>query len=451
LPFVNATGDAGMEYLSDGLAESLISSLSEVRSLRVMAPGTVFAYKGRAADPRAVGRDLKVAAVLQGKVQRQGDTLIVQTDLVATADGAELWGERYNRKLADALSIQIDISREIASKLRVRLSGEVQQVLARHSTTNPDAYENYLKGMYFSKQLSSEGLNAGVKYFEQAIALDPNYALAYVGLAYAYMGAYDWLAPPHDQIPKARAAIDKALELDQSLGDAHAMLAAVLTWYDYDQPAAEREFRRAIELSPDYAIAHEFYGWFLLIQKRFDAGLTEGRRAVELNPLDPEPHAVLGQDLYYAHRYDEARVALLDSIKLFPGYWFSYDQLGFVYQAQGDLTRAMEQFRKARELERSIAEPRAAIAQCYALQGNREAARQALKEMTELSKHSHVAAYDFAMVYAALGDRERALDELEKSVKAQSWYPTFMGLDPKLDTLRSEPKFRELQRRVGVP
>jgi len=278
LPFANAGGDASMEYLSDGITESLIGSLSQIPRLRVIAPSTVFTYKGRKLEPHKIGQELKVAAVVQGKVTKLGETLVIEADLVNAVDDTELWGEHYRRKMGDVFAVQSDIAREIADKLRLHLTGEEEKRLTKHYTESPEAYQLYLKGLYNSKQFSKEGLEKGSEYFRQAIDKDPNYALAYDGLAYNYGVVVDWLVPPRDAMPRTKMFAEKALEVDDTLGDAHNWLGAVYFWYDYNPAAAEKEFKRALELSPNDAEAHGIYGWYLVAMKRFDEGIAESER-----------------------------------------------------------------------------------------------------------------------------------------------------------------------------
>ena len=258
LPFVNSSGDPNMEYLSDGITESLIETLSQLPKLRVMSPATIFTYRGREVDPRDVGHHLHVAAVLQGRVTKLGDELRIRVDLVNSSDGTELWGEEYNTKVANILATQTDISREIVAKLRVRLSSDEEKLLTKPAAENPEAYQLYLKGRYFSEKFTKEGVDKGIDYFHQAINLDPNYALAYEGLSYSYYTSDDLFLTPLESMPKADEAARKALQLDDTLAEAHADLAIVDFWYDYDWSGAETEFTRAIELKPNYAHAHEY-------------------------------------------------------------------------------------------------------------------------------------------------------------------------------------------------
>ncbi len=451
LPFVNANPDPNTEYLSDGITQSLIDSLSRIPRLRVLASGTTFTYKGRQVDPRQVGQELKVAALLQGRVIKLGDTLLIETNLVNTSDGTELWGDRYKRSLADVLSIEADISREIADKLRLRLTGTEQERLTKQYTENSEAYQLYLKGLYHTKRYTKEGLEKGAEYFRQAIALDPNYALAYEGYAYNLSLAEDWFVTPHHTMPMAKEAAEKALQLDDRLGEAHTMLADIYFFYDYNLPAAESEFKRAIELSPNDAEAHNLYGWYLSALKRFDAGIAECQEGRKLDPLSSEANFLLGQSFYLARRYDLAINQLRTTIDLDPSLWVAHDELGWAYQEQGDLPRAIAEFQKARDLEPNVAEPLASLGRGFAVSGQAAKARQILDQLEKMPEKVHVTPYNVASIYAALGDKDAAFAQLEKAYQERSFYLMWLGIDPQLDNLRSDPRFRDLLRRVGLP
>ena len=329
LPLVNSSGDPNTEYLSDGITESLIDNLSQVPKLRVMSPATVFSYKGRGVDPRAVGHTLHVAAVLQGKVTKFGDALRIRVDLVNATDGTELWGEEYNTKMADILGTQTDISREIVAKLRLRLTGDEEKRLAKPATENPEAYELYLKGRYYAEKFTQDGVKKGIEYFRQAIDLDPNYALAYAGLAFAYSdGDDDFFLSPHDSMPRASEAAKKALDLDGSLSEAHLEMGKIHYWYDYDWNAAEKELRRAVELGPEDASVHAYYSWYLISVGRTQEGIEESKRALELDPLSTETDTVVGQNFYCARQYDLAIDTLRKTLDMDPNYWLARMFLG---------------------------------------------------------------------------------------------------------------------------
>jgi serine/threonine protein kinase/tetratricopeptide (TPR) repeat protein len=451
LPFVNSSGSPDADYLSDGITESLMDSLSQLPKLKVMSHDAVFRYKGKNPDARAVGRELGVRAVLTGRIVQRGDNLSVSAELVDVAGNSHLWGEQYDRKVADALAVQRDIAAEISGKLRARLSNERKTRIAKRQTENPEAYQLYLKGRYYARKFDTENLNKGLDYFRQALALDPSYALAYQGIGSYYGLATDWLMPPTEAGPKEEEADRKALEIDDSLIEAHVDLASEYFWYDFDWAAADRELRRAIELDSNYPQAHEVRGWYLTDLGRFDEGVNEGRRAQALDPLTLDITGVLGFDLYYAHRYDEAGTELRKCLDLEPRFWPAYYWLAQVYQQQGKFPEAIAALQKARSIEDRIAAPLAELAHAYAASGRTAEARQALEELLARSKTGHVSKYLIATVYAALGDKTEALTRLEQAYSERSWYLGFLKSDPELDSLRSEPRFQDLVRRMNFP
>jgi serine/threonine protein kinase/Tfp pilus assembly protein PilF len=452
LPFVNGGGDPNTEYLSDGITESLIDNLSQIPKLRVMSPSTVFTYKGREVDPREVGHNLHVAVVLQGKVTKLGDGLRLKVDLVNATDGAELWGEEYNPKMADILGAQADISQKIVVKLRLRLTGDQEKRLAKPATENPEAYQLYLKGRYYAEKFTQDGVKKGIDYFRQAIDLDPNYALAYGGLAFAYSdGDDDFFLSPHDSMPRASEAAKKALELDGTLSEAHLEMGKVHYWYDFDWNAADKELRRAVELGPEYASAHAYYGWYLISVGRTQEGIEESKRALELDPLSTETDTVVGQNFYCARQYDLAVDTLRKTLDMDPNYWLARMFLGLSYEAKGDLPGALAELQRASETQTIILWPSAELGHAYAVSGKKGKAEEILKELKERSKQSYVPAYDFAELYIGLGDKEQAFASLEKAYADRSMVLTLLKVDPELDSLHSDPRFKDLVRRVGLP
>ena len=450
LPFNNVGADPNTEYLSDGVTESLIDNLSQLPHLTVMSRNSVLRYRGREINAQAAGHELRVQAVLVGRVIQRGNDLSIEAELVNVENNSHIWGAAYNRKLADLLAIQQEITKEISDELRRQLSGENEKQLAKRVTTNPEAYQLYLKGRYFAEKLSKDGLNKGIEYFHQAIDVDPNYALAYEGLSYAYYNANDFFLTPQESMPKAIEAARKALELDDKLAEAHTDMATIHFWYDYDWNAAEREFRRAIELKPNSAGAHVFYGWELISVGRVDEGIAESKRAVELDPLSIEVNALAGQNLYYARQYDQAIEQLRKTLDMEPDYWLAHMLLGLSYEAKGDLARAVKECKKAREIETSIPWPLAELGHAYALSGRKGDAENVLRELEGWSKRSYVPAYNFAEIYIGLGDQEHALAMLENAYADRSMLLTFLADDPELDGLHSLPRFRDLGRRIGL-
>jgi len=451
LPFVNVGADPNTEYLSDGVTGSLINSLSELPHLRVMSLNSVLRYKGREIDAQTAGRQLGVQAVLSGRLVQRGDDLSLSVELVDVSHDSHLWGEEYNRKLRDILTIQQEITKDISEKLRRKLTGEQEKRLARGSTSNPEAYQLYLKGRYFASKFTKDGVDRGLQYFHQAIDLDPNYALAYDGLAYAYWAEDDLLVAPNEVMSKAREAAKKALEIDDTLAEAHTDLALIYFEYDFDWGSAEREFKRAIELRPGYAAAHEYYGWYLVSQRRVEQAVQEGQRALELDPLSPETNYVVAQNLYMLHRYDQAIDQLRKGLELDPNYVLSRMGLGLAYARKGDFSKAIVELEKAQRLEPSLYWPLAELGHVYAVSGKRAEAEHIPRKRRGLSAENYVAAYYNAIVYAGLGDKEQAIAGLEKGYADRSPFVTYLSLDPELDSLRSEPRFKDLLRRMSLP
>jgi serine/threonine protein kinase/tetratricopeptide (TPR) repeat protein len=450
LPFINASNDPNTEYLSDGITESLIGTLSQLPNLRVMARDTVFSYKSRPVDPRKAGRDLKVEAVVTGRVSERADTLIVEADLVRVADGSELWGEHYNRKAPDILAVQEDIANEISRKLRLRLSSEEKNRLAKPSTENPEAYSLYLKGRYFASKIDPEDLAKGIGYLNQAVALDPTYALAYDGMSYYYGETDDLLLAPREAMPKAKEAARKALELDDALPQAHTEMAIILQQYDWDWGAAEREFRRAIQLDPNYAPAHGNFGYLLVSEGRIEEGVQENRRAADLDPLSANSNWLLGWMLYFGRRFDPAVEQLRRTIDLDPNYFLAHAVLGMSYAQKGQMPQAIPELEKAvalGECNLSLGE----LGRAYALSGRRQEAQKIADRLIGEWKRSHVGAFDIAIIQVGLGDKDQALAWLEKAYEDRTFFMVDLKVEPELDPLRSDPRFQNLLRRMNFP
>lgn len=449
LPFQNRSADAEAEYLSDGLAESLIYGLSQLPNLRVSPTSSVLRYKGKEIDPIIIGSELGVNAVMTGRFVQRGDELTLSVELVDVRNNKLLWGKQYDRKLADLLTTQREIATEITQNLKLKLSGADESRVHRHYTKNPEAYQLYLKGHYYASRYTKEGFNKGIEYFEQAIAKDPNFALAYSGLSFCYMNQTDWVFAPKDSVPKARQAVENALRIDGMLAEAHTMRAMILLQYDWDWAAAESEFRRAIEIDPNYALGRTFLAWHLAAMGRFDEGIEEDKRALAVDPLSPAANADLGWDLYFARRYDEAIEQLRKAIDLEPNYWLSHVLLGRCYEQKGKLYQAVEQFEKARQIENSIPEVLAALGHGYALSGRKTDALKIIRELQERSQKEFVPSYSIATVYLGLGMKEEAIQYIQKSYDEGSFYMIHLKVDPMLDSLRSDPRFTEVMRRVG--
>jgi eukaryotic-like serine/threonine-protein kinase len=454
LPFANASGDPNLEYLGDGIASTVTASLSQLNGLRVMASDSVYAYKGRHVDPRQVGRELNVSSVLEGSVAKVGDTLEVNTNLVDTGDDAELWGSHYRQKVANIFSLEDDISQQIAHALRFRLTGQQQGRLLAHSTQNTEAYDAFLKGLYYTRQFTPDSLKQGMTYLRRAVSLDPNYALAYSTIAYNYGVIEDWYAPPREVMPEAEAAAKKAFELDPTLGDAEGWLAYTDHFYNYNQAQAVQEFQHAVELDPNDAEIHALYGWCLTDLKRYDEGVAQNVESLRLDPISAELNHVLGQTYYYAHRYDEAIQQESRTVQQFSSTGLvsiAGDVLGWSYVAKGQLDEAIEAIQQARKAEPDFTEAVASLGWAAALSGDSKTVQQMLAELDARAKKQWVEPYFYAMIYAGGGDKDRAFAELDKAYEARSWYMAVMGVDAKLDNLRSDPRFDKLSAQVGLP
>jgi eukaryotic-like serine/threonine-protein kinase len=452
LPLENRSNDPEAEYISDGITESINNSLTRLPSLRVIPHSVASHYRGKSMDMRKVGDELRVQAVLTGSIVQRGDDLTVNVELDDVRNGKQLWGERYNRKLADLLAVQNEIAREVSQLLRSQLSLADQQKLTKGSTDNPEAYQLYLKGKYYTNKLSKAGFSKGIEYFNQAIALDHQYGLAYSGLAYNYINQDDWFMPPNEAGPKTREAAQKALAIDESDGGAHLSMAIVTHWYDWNWAAAESEFKRAIELNPNNWEAHTYYSWFLAPMGRNDQSIAEAKRAQQADPLSGFANFNVGGALVFARQWDPAIEQLHRAIEVDPTFWFSHCFLGRAYEQKGKLPEAIAEFQRALELEEDNAEIWSGLGHAYALSGKRAEAQKVLEHLKGVSAHSWVAPYNIAVIYAGLGEKEQAFAFLDQAYKDRSYYlPTYLATDARIDSLRSDPRFVELRKRVGLP
>jgi TolB-like protein/Flp pilus assembly protein TadD len=450
LPFGNAGGDPNAEYLSDGITESLINNLSQVPALRVVPQSTVFRYKGSKASPAAIAKELDVAAVLTGRVEQRGSDLTVHAELVDARADSQIWGERYIRKSSDILAVEEDIAREITDKLRLRLSGEQQKMLTKHDPQNAMAYELYLKGRYAWNRRTRDGFQQGVRYFRDAIAADPNYALAYAGLADSYLLLSNYgVSPPSVEVPAARSAAERALQIDEGLAEAHCSLASIHSEFDWDFPGAERHFRRAIELNPRYPTAHHWYALFLAQQGRFDEAFSEIDRARELDPLSLIINKNVSWVRYFARDGKTALTAARRTVELDPRFALGYSALGLAYEFQGDLPRSIEAFEQGAALSNRDPDAVRELGHAYAVAGRRADAGKILAELAERSGREYVSSYFSAEILAALGEKDRAFAGLDRAIEERSSNLAYLRVEPKMDVLRSDPRFTALLRRMG--
>lgn len=449
LPLVNAGNDSHMEYLSDGITDGLISNLSQLTRLKVMSRNSVFRYKVPDAsavppDAQQVGRELGVQAVLTGRVVKRNDHLFISIELVDARDNSHLWGAQYGRKLADSFTLQETIAYEIAENLRLHLSGDEERRLRKRYTETGKAYENYLKGRYYFNKLTPDGVEKGIEYFRQAIEQDANYALAFAGLGdcYTYLG----------KSTEASEAFTQALELDQTLGEAHASLGFYRFLYQWDWQGAENEFQQAIDLKPSYAEAHHWYAIYLANMGRHDEALREALRARELDPLSLLMNMTPGLTSYLARRYDEAIEAFQKVIEMEPNFMAARSMLGHAYEQKGMYEKAFAEYQTVLEICRENAEVKASVkallARAHAKQGKRA---EAMKIVQELENEHPATPYLMAHVYAALGEKEQACACLDKAFEERHLQLVGLRVDPALDALRADPRFVDMLRRVGLP
>ncbi|HKR60720.1 MAG TPA: protein kinase [Pyrinomonadaceae bacterium] len=449
LPLVNATGDPDSEYLSDGITDGLISKLSQLPNLKVMSRNSVFHYKGKATNARAVGPELDVQAVLTGRLVRSGDGLAISVELVNASDNSHIWGAQYDRDLSDLMALPGDISQAVTDGLRLKLSGEEKQRLAKSQTNNFEAYQAYLKGMYHTASFAPGGFEKAIEYFDRAIAIEPNYVQAYAGLANAYAELPFTDVPPQPAMLKARSAAKRALELDDTLAEAHRSLSIINLNYDWDWPAAERECWRAIELNPGDALNHQYCGWFLGLMGRFDESLVALHRAEILDPLSPNINFAIGINYYWSGQYDRAIEECRKATELNPNVGGLIRLcLGEAYLKQRKYPEAIAEIQKAGQFGVMQA---ATLGYAYAASGNRTKAEKVLGQLQMLGTQQYVPPFTSALIYAGLGDKDQAFAWLEKAYTERSvWMPS-LKVDPKFDSLRSDPHFAELVRRVGLP
>lgn len=442
LPFLNVNADQQIEYLSDGLTETLISRLSQLPKLNVKAHSSVFRYKGKEVSPQTVGSDLGVQAILSGRILQRGDWLTLSLELSDARTENVIWSEQYNRKLTDLIFLQSEIVRDVLNELRVRLSGADEQRLSKSQTANPQANQLYLKGRFYWNKRTVKDLEKALEYFNQAITLDPNYALAYAGLAdtYVLLPFYS-NEPVREAMPRAREAAMKALSLDGDLAEAHATLGFVKT-HEYDFNGAEREYKRAIELNPNYATAYQWYGELLSYLGRHEEALAEMQSALELDPLSLIINVWCGNSLFYARRYGEAIAQLKKALELDAGFAKTHKILANIYQMKANYAEAAGSYAKYRELTGEH-QGAALIRESFAKGGW----QGFLRAMTAKEQQDKLSPYEKVVFLAALGEKDKAFDELSRSYEG---FGPLLKVEPLLDPLRHDPRFGEILRRSGL-
>jgi serine/threonine protein kinase/tetratricopeptide (TPR) repeat protein len=448
LPFVNASGDPNSEYLSDGISESIIDSLSQLPQLQVMARSTVFRYKGKNPDALMVGKELHVRGVVSGQLIQRGDRVIIRASLTDVKNGTQIWGQQYERRLADVVSLQQEMSQEITGELRMKLSGEDRKLLVNRNPVSGEAYQNFLKGRYQLNRYNEDSFRRSIVYFNKAIELEPTYASAHAGLAQAYYGLSNLYMAPKEAMPKVREAARRAVALDDSLPDGHIALALVLVWYDWDFKGGEKEFQRALELNPNDAEAHRFYGDFLIVTGQFERAIVEKKRAETLDPLSILASLDVGRALFYAGRLEDANEQTKRTLDLDDHFYNCYLLEAQIASAQGRADDSLKLIDKAIENGGRTPLLISMWGYLHALAGDGEVAR---KSMVELSRQQNYTLPLFlARVNAGLGNRDAAMNLLQRLYVDRSESIVWLKVDPTLATLRGDPHFQELARRVGL-
>ena len=450
LPFVNSSADPNSEYLSDGLTESIIYSASKLPALKVIPSSSVFRFKGKEIDPRTAALELGVTAVMTGRVSQHGDDLLISAELIDVRDNNLLWGQQYTRKLADLLTVQEEISREISERLRTRLTREEQKQFSKRYTGDAEAYQLYLKGRYYWNKRTRDGFKKATEQFEQAIERDPSYALAYAGLADCYnvLSSYG-IASPRESIPKGEAAATRALEIDGNLAEAHTSLAYVKYQYEWDWAGGESEFRRALELNPNYSTAHQWYALELAGMGRMTDALPEISRAQEHDPLSLIANVNAGWIFYHARQYDRALEEIRKSLDMDPNFARGHWAISEPLEQQQKYQEAIAELEKARQIDETPI-ILALLCHVYAVTGKTNDAHRIINQLNALSKQAYVDPYFLAEIHTALGERDQAFQELEKAYEQRSSWLVWLKVEPKFDSLRDDPRYTSLLKRIGL-
>jgi DNA-binding winged helix-turn-helix (wHTH) protein/TolB-like protein/Tfp pilus assembly protein PilF len=452
LPFKPLVADSGDEALEMGMADTLIARLSNLRQIIVRPLSAVRKYAGLEQDPVAAGREQRVDAVLDGSLQKSGERIRVTVRLVSVADGKQLWADKFEEKSTDIFTVQDSISERLTRALAVKLTGEERELLTKHYTDNPEAYQLYVKGRYSLRTETKEGLKKAIAHFEQALEKDPGYALAHAGLADAYILAGTFgLLPAKQSYPKAKEAATRALGMDDKLGQAHAVLAIVISDYDWGWPEADRRYRTAVDLNPNYAPVRSSYSWYLTRVGRFDQAIREAERAQELDPLSLSSNTSMAFAFLMSRQYDRAIGQSRLSLELDPDYLSAHILLGFAYVHKKIYREAISEFQKARAVSGGSPDMMGLLGYAYAIAGKRSEAEKILKELDQLSRQRYVSPSHIALINIGLGEKYLAFEWLEKAYEDRNWMLGLLKVDPMFDSLRSDPRFEDLLRRVGLP
>jgi TolB-like protein/tRNA A-37 threonylcarbamoyl transferase component Bud32/lipoprotein NlpI len=451
LPLENLSGDPEQGYFADGMTEALITDLASIKGLRVISRTSAMRYKGSEKSLQEIARELNVDAVVEGSVLRSGDQIRIMAQLIEAATDRNLWAESYKRDARDVLALQSEVARAIVKEIQIKLSPQQESRLLAARSVKPDAYDAYLRGRYFWNQRDREGVMKGLMYFQQAVEIDPTYALAHVGVAdsYVLLGGTHQLAP-QEAFPKAKAAALKALQIDATAAEAHASLA-LIRQLEWDWMGAEREYENALALNPGYAITHQWYSLLLSETGRHEEAVVEAQRAAELDPLSAIISFNLGQVLYAARRYREARRAIQRTLEVSPDFFPARYYLGQVYLQEGKFEEGIAELQKATRLSPGDDGTKAMLGYAYALSGRKGEAQGVINDLKEQSSRRYVSSYLIATIYAGLGKKREAFEWLEKAYKQQDSELPWIGVEPQLDPLRSDPRFGDLVGRMNFP
>lgn len=451
LPFVNMSPDAENEYFCDGLAEELLNALTKIEQLKVAARTSAFSFKGKNIDIAEIARDLGVNSILEGSVRKSGSRLRITVQLVNAADGYHLWSERYDREMRDIFEVQDEITLAVVSALKVTLFGEERSALLKKGTANAEAYELYMRGRYFWNRRGVADFGKAIEQFELAIKLDPGYALAYSGLAdcLIFLGYYDALSPAEAR-PKAKAAVAKALEMDDSLAESQASMAMYKTYFDFDWKGGEQGLLKAIRLNPKLPSAHYWYCSLLNALGRYEESVEQGRLALGLDPLNLIVNGNVARGLCHVEKYEEAIELALKTLEIAPDFFFTHWVLGIAYMETGRMETAVDHFRKAAAAS-DILVIRSFLGFALAKAGRKREARQILDGLHEESKHKYISPLCLCAIYIGLGEIEAALDQLEKAWELRAIQLMWIKAEHIFDPLRSEPRFQEVYRQVALP
>ena len=453
LPFENLSGDQEQEYFTDGLTEEMITQLARLNPERlgVIARTSSLRYKKTTKGIGEIARELRVDWILEGSVRRAAERVRITAQLVRMQDESHLWAQNYDRELRDILLVQSEVALAIAGEINLKLDPQAEVRSRDVRQVNPEAYRACLMGCYHLAKFNRDGINKGIAYLLQSIAIDPNYAPPYDDLAFAYFISSGWILPPREAMMKAKQAAIAGLKMDESLAEAHASLGIIQLRYDWDWAAAEKSCKRAVEINAGSARAQEFYGWYLAAMGRFDEAIEKAQRALELDPISPEVSTLLGHVLYLARRYDQAVAQLRQALELDENYWFAHLILGLALQQQGKLPEAIEQLQRTRKEEPVSPETMGALGQAYAAAGQSDKAMEVLEELEKWSKRYYVSPFHRGRIYAAIGQREQAFAWFETAYEERSFYLSWFKVEPELDPLRSDLRFKSLLRRLSCP